>query len=485
MAQESMPSSVPWQTFQLNVLCITAVRLLPPSALAALSTSFNLIFRVVPGPASFIAAQIWPSTQRFGEATLLEGTRGRSDSMLNHCTLLASVIGRFDEDSSPQADLQAWAYCLHYLAPLASGLGIPSVCLTGLAGMSLDIPDALPVPESLADYHPHVLSSIQRNEPITLGALLEDAFQELHSLELRGCDISPSHLAPLLSTAPVKDLQLTWGTQLGTSPEESLPALLNLLSNGSIEHLEVVDSLWGERLQLLEQHLSSHLASERPVTDQDMLLTRILGPPPSSNQVHSLTHLQLHNCGPLQSLVPLLRLMPSLTHLEVSHRADLDVGVLQEPLERLLPGMPRLRTLLLPDSSYDGLFPPALLMAGSLRHVEVRRTDLHQKWGVQNVSSCCSLWRFFKVSYRCAWDISHATVQVLFFCGVMHAADGLLSVQGRLLSHTMVARCKATHPAGAKRYNPAVYESEGRPGVQAGAQLVSFHHSTLLPGVLL
>jgi hypothetical protein len=69
--------------------------------------------------------------------------------------------------------------------------------------------------------------------------------------------------------------------------------------------------------------------------------------------------------------VPLLQLMPSLTHLEVSHGPHMDAGLMLYALSRLLPGMPRLRTLLLPDSSYQGIFPPALLKAGSLQRIKL------------------------------------------------------------------------------------------------------------------
>jgi hypothetical protein len=66
--------------------------------------------------------------------------------------------------------------------------------------------------------------------------------------------------------------------------------------------------------------------------------------------------------------------MPNLTHLEVSHALGMEAGILQGPLRQLLPDMPHLKTLLLPNSSYHGPFPSALLKAMGLHHVEVRTT---------------------------------------------------------------------------------------------------------------
>jgi hypothetical protein len=63
--------------------------------------------------------------------------------------------------------------------------------------------------------------------------------------------------------------------------------------------------------------------------------------------------------------------MPSLTHLEVSHAPGMGAGILQEPLRQMLPDMPHLKTLLLPNSSYHGLFPSALFESQRLEQVQV------------------------------------------------------------------------------------------------------------------
>jgi hypothetical protein len=88
-------------------------------------------------------------------------------------------------------------------------------------------------------------------------------------------------------------------------------------------------------------------------------------------------HVRLHNCGPLGRLVPLHCCMPGLTHLAASHHPDMDQWHLGCPLGKLLPAMPRLRTLLLPNSSGYGLLDLSLLnkAAGSLRHVEVGASE--------------------------------------------------------------------------------------------------------------
>jgi hypothetical protein len=252
--------------------------------------------------------------------------------------------------------LEAWVNLIFNLPPLTSSLSIRSVCLVGLdaafAEPALDVSEALT--DSLSDAHPHLYECMQRGGTSVVGALLADAFSKLHSLELRRCNIGPDQLAPLLSSAALKCLKLTGGTQLGSTPKDSLRALCDLLSKGSIDHLEVVDSLWG--------------AGASPMQLWPPSLPRS---PPSQCQL--LRHIKLHNCGSLHDLVPLLHLMPNLTHLEVSHHPDMSQWCLAAPLQRLLPGMPHLRTLLLPNSSGNfGLLDLAPIKAGgSLRHVQV------------------------------------------------------------------------------------------------------------------
>jgi hypothetical protein len=348
-----MPSSVPWQTFRLHSLNITAARLLPPSALAALAGPFNLFYGSSPAATHGLALLARLSTSQLAEAESLRAQRGLPP-VLEQCTLMVYSSPSPGNTVGQQELLQGWADLVFYLAPLMSSLSIHSVCLTGLLtaipGPALDMSQALA--DSQPDAHPHLHECMQRGGTNVMGALLADAFPKLHSLELRRCNISPNHLAPLLSSAPLKCLKLLWGTQLGSPPTGSMQAFCNLLSKGSINHLEVVDSLWGAVAPSKELRPPSLPRS-----------------PPS--QLQLLRHIKLHNCGPLERLVPLLRLMPNLTHLEVSHHPIMDEWVLAYSLQTLLPSMSHLRTLLLPNSSGGPLDLARLKAAGSLRHVEV------------------------------------------------------------------------------------------------------------------
>jgi hypothetical protein len=367
IAQDSMPSSVPWQSLRVRELCSSAARVLPPSALAALAGSYKLIFRVLNGPLNIVGTQVLGSIDRLTEACEVRQESGRPYSVLEHCTLHASVTtaGNISNPPGEHEVLLAWVHFLFLVAPVTAGLALASMCLEGLKAARALSDSAVPpefseAAEVAAEHpgrYPRFLGFVQQGRGSSIvGALLADAFKHLRSLELRSCNISVGQLEPLLSVAPVTTLKLTGGTQLGSTPEDSLQALFAVLSKGSIDHLEVEDSLWGIRA----------------AAPQKLHPPRL--PPSPPYQLQALAHIRLHNCGPLHSLVPLLRLMPSLTHLEVSHDLRMNAGLMEYALSRLLPDMPRLRTLLLPDSSYRGLFPPALLKSGSLQRIEVGQT---------------------------------------------------------------------------------------------------------------
>jgi hypothetical protein len=359
ITQDSMPSSVPWQTLRLHNLNISAARLLPPSALAALTGPSRLFIGSFPATTHLMAIPARQFASRLADADAIRAQRGLPP-LLEQCTLHVYMSPSPGDAAGPPAGhefLQAWANLIFHLTPATSSLSIPSVCLLGLSaampGPALDMSEAMALADSLPDAHPRLHECLQQGGTSVVGALLADAFPKLHTLELRTCHISPDHLAPLVSTAPLTCLKLTQRTRLGSPPKGSLQALCGILSKGSIDHLEVEDSLWGA------------------VEPSNQLWPPSLPRSPPS-QLQLLRHVKLHNCGSLERLVPLLRLMPNLTHLEVSHHPFMDQQCLGYPLKQLLPSMPHLRTLLLPNSSGYGLLDLSLLKAGgSLRHVEV------------------------------------------------------------------------------------------------------------------
>jgi hypothetical protein len=191
-----------------------------------------------------------------------------------------------------------------------------------------------------------------------LGAVLAEAFPDLHTLELKECDIATSLLEPLVSTAPLKSLRLCACTQLRSFTDAAYPleVLATLLSHSAIDHLQVEHSLREPGVETLP-----------PLRTAGKLLA----------QARSVRHAVFNGCGHLHALWPLLRSMPSLTHLEVR-----DQGSKLDPrlLEQLLQGLPQLRTLLLPGSRLEGAFPVAILKAKRLQTFQVsdalQRQDL-------------------------------------------------------------------------------------------------------------
>jgi hypothetical protein len=275
--------------------------------------------------------------------------------LLNDCTLHAAVVPDSQVQDQPGADQQlltSWVIILVSLT-ITSKLGLHALRVQGLkaattsgqAGVGLP-PEAVEMAHQWPERCPQFSSVVQKQGYRlldTLGALMADAFPDLTTLELVDCNIPAVQLQPLLSTAPVKCLKLTGGTQLGsTDGSQSLHALLRLLSSTSIEHLEVVNSLGGCQPPSLP-----------------------FGGLPA--ELSNLKRVVFQGCGPLHRLVPLLRLMPSLTHLEVRDES----GLTSKLWRQLLPGMPHLKTLVLPTSSIDNIFPAAVLEARSLDHLQV------------------------------------------------------------------------------------------------------------------
>jgi hypothetical protein len=373
---QSMPSSVSWQSFRLETMDMTAARVLPLSALAALTGPFKLQAIVVSSSFSVVQMQLQESVQRLVQAEQVKCARRTGRPLLDACEFRATVHPLPAMQGQPDADhrlLASWIYTLLFLTNM-SGLGLRSVSLLGLkataladapasSSSTLELSAAVGFAEGMpAQCCPHFMSAVQQGNSqllTLLGALLADAFPHLTSLELNNCNISAPQLEPLLSTAPVKALKLMGGTQLGsTDTSTSLRALLTLLPNSSIDHLEVCSSLWGGQVPGGSQQ---HPPAPRPSIPP--------GDPPA--QLQKLRHVVFKGCGQLHHLLPLLGLMPNLTHLKVEDDRFRVRGLTPKLLRHLLPGMPHLRTLLLPSSFIEGVFPAAVLKAQSLEHFEV------------------------------------------------------------------------------------------------------------------
>jgi hypothetical protein len=336
-----------------------------------------------------MAGQVTHSLNRLIQAQMLrvqqqpQQQSQQQKSVVGQCTLSASVEPLTDDDGNAepvdeQQLLQAWAYLLFWFAVFSTHLPLHSVELSGLQAAELaSAAEALPL--DLENWQEvvervqfqHFQPALQQGDSSVLGALLADAFPDLTTLELRGCDIAPSQLAPLLSTAPIKALKLTEGTQLGTSSGDSIQALLSLLSQTRISHLEVGRSLWGP-----PSADASQPRQPVPPSIQD----RAVG------HLRYLRSVKLEGCGALDGLVPLLNLMPSLTHLDVQAGGG---GCAPEPvntpLRQLFGRMPHLKTLLLPLTNYHGALPSALLESKHLEVLQVnnalRGVGVGREWG--------------------------------------------------------------------------------------------------------
>jgi hypothetical protein len=368
ISQDSMPSSSQWRELRVQELHNSAIRLLPPSALAALKGPCTVNMQIAPHPSA--AGVVWQCWQALNQLFTAQEERKQlqQPNLFNQCTLRVAV-----EEGEEQHVRQAWAELLFCLLPYFSRLQLLSLQLIGFkaAGLGPALGSALAEMSGgylqwEMDAEPRYLRWAEQQDWHSMVAgLLQETFPELRTLELTGCDILPAHLAPLLSSAPVSCLKLTAGTQLGSSsdPSKGLQGLLSLLSECSgIHHLEVDDSLWGaagpQRSHL--QALSKH------------------------PQLHHIKHVRLHSCGPLHSLEPLLRSMPSLTYLLVDERGSVASHPIEGPLSRLLPGMPHLKTLLLPGTTYNGIFPMAVLEATFLERFLACSLQIHGMPGCQS-----------------------------------------------------------------------------------------------------
>jgi hypothetical protein len=356
ISQDSLPSSVHWRTFRAQELRSSAVRLLPPSALAALEGPYTVFMQILPTPAT--VAVVWQCWQAVHQLVAAQEARKerQQPNLLDQCTLRVTV-GPGEE----QHVRQAWATLLFCLLPCFSQqLQLHNLQLVDFKAADLGPALGSALTEMAGEYiqwdmdaEPHYFRwAEQQDWDSMVAGLLQETFPALRTLELEGCDICSCQLAPLLSSAPVSTLKLTGGTQLGGSsdPSKALQGLLSLLSEcSSIHHLEVDDSLWGAAGP---QHSHLRALSKHP-------------------QLHHIKHVSLRSCGTLHSLEPLLALMPSLTHLEVSDKGPVASHPIEGPLSRVLPGMPHLKTLLLPDTMYHGILPPAVLESTSMERLQV------------------------------------------------------------------------------------------------------------------
>jgi hypothetical protein len=241
----SMPTSVAWQRLQVTELCMSAARLLPPSALAALAGPFSLQLGIQSGSFNYSLIQLREAVDNLAAAQRVRDGRGGMPRLLEDCTLRAVMVpslGSEEEADMRHQLLLSWIYALLFLTQI-SHLGLHRLCLEELstAGLSdstadsfpADFHDAITLAEASPQRCRHFLTAVQhesRNLLTVQGAVLADAFPDLHTLELEQCDIDTSLLCPLLSTAPLKSLQLCDSTQLHrTATSDSLQALLDAL----------------------------------------------------------------------------------------------------------------------------------------------------------------------------------------------------------------------------------------------------------------